>query len=440
MPPSPSAPVAPPAVGSERGMIIDLPLRWVLIIVVFSRLLIAANWVWLQDFGLGDVPYYVDRAGMLADLGVGVTLREYPTPLAGLLFLPWLLGGGQEGAYLFWFVTLVLVADLALCVLLWRSGLPGRGWAIVVWSAVGALLGPLIWLRVDLFPAVLVGAGALLMVTRPAVAGVLLALGAGLKLWPGVLAGFLVDRNVLRRGSWRTPVLAFAGTGVLIVVLSVAAGGWDRLVSPLTWQSDRGLQIESVPATALMALHAGDPNTWAVQMSHYQAFELFGPGVAETLVVSDVLTLVGALVGVLVLVRSWLAPAADRFARTETVAIGMLAAISLLIVTNKTLSPQYVIWLAGPLAVLVALRGFRVRRTRRLVALVGLVAGLTHLVYPVWYGHLNGMDPHPVGTPLGTAALVARNLLLVVLTVVTVHASLFTNRPKERADTMPSGL
>lgn len=420
-------------------MVGDLPLRWVLVVVVVARLLIAANWVWLQDFGLGDVPYYFDRAGMLAELGVGVTLREYPTPLAGLLFLPWLLGGGQEGPYLFWFVALVLAADLALCVLLWRSGLPGRGWAIVVWSAVGALLGPLIWLRVDLFPAMLVGAGALFAVTRPAVAGALLALGAGLKLWPGVLAGFLVDRTVLRRGSWRTPTVAFAATGAIIVAGSLAAGGWDRLVSPLGWQSDRGLQIESIPATALMALHAGDPNTWAVHMSPYQAFELFGPGVAEALVVSDVLTIVGVLVGVLVLIRSWLAPAPDRFARTETVAIGMLAAISLLIVTNKTLSPQYVIWLAGPLAVLVVLRGFRVRRTRRLVALVGLIAGLTHLVYPVWYGHLNGMDPDPVGTPLGTAALVARNLLLVVLTVVTVHAALSTRTPKQPADTRPPG-
>lgn len=431
VPPSSFQSVAPPAVDARRSPVGDLPLRWVVVVVVVARILIAANWVWLQDLGLGDVPYYFDRAGMLADLGVGVTLREYPTPLAGLLFLPWLLGGGHEGPYLFWFVTLVLVADVALCVLLWRSGLPGRGWAIAVWSAIGALLGPLIWLRVDLFPAMLVGAGALFVVTRPGVAGVLLALGAGLKLWPGVLAGFLVDRRVLRRGSWRTPVLAFAGTGVLIVVLSVVAGGWDRLVSPLTWQSDRGLQIESVPATALMALRAGDPNTWAVHMSQYQAFELFGPGVAEALVVSDVLTVVGVLVGALILVRSWLAPAADRFARTETVAIGMLAAISLLIVTNKTLSPQYVIWLAGPLAVLVALRGFRVRRTRRLVALVGLVAGLTHLVYPVWYGHLNGMDPDPVGTPLVTAALIARNLLLVVLTVMTVHAALSTRTPEE---------
>lgn len=414
----------------------DLPLRWVLGVAVFARLLIAANWAWVQGLGPGDVPYYFDRAWMLADLGVGNTLREYPTPLAGLLFLPWLLGGGQEGPYLFWFVTLVLAADLALCVLLWRSRLPGRVWAIVTWSAIGALLGPLIWLRVDLFPAMLVGAGALFVVTRPAVAGVLLALGAGLKLWPGVLAGVLVDRNVLRRGSWRTPVLAFAGTGALIVTISVAAGGWERLLSPLAWQSERGLQIESVPATVLMVLSAGDRNTWAVQMSHYQAFELFGPGVAEAVVVSDVLTVVGVLVGALVLVRSWLAPAADRFDRTETVVIGMLAAISLLIVTNKTLSPQYVIWLAGPLAVLVALRGFRVRRVRRLVTLVGLVAALTHLVYPVWYGHLNGMDDDPVGTPLATAALVVRNLLLVVLTVTTVHAAL--SEPGERGERLPS--
>ena len=60
-----------------------------------------------------------------------------------------------------------------------------------------------------------------------------------------------------------------------------------------------------------------------------------------------------------------------------------------MIVTNKTLSPQYLLWLGGPVAALLLLRHRATPAERRAIrhtayALLAL-ALLTHLVYPLLY-------------------------------------------------------
>ena len=104
-------------------------------------------------------------------------------------------------------------------------------------------------------PAVLAGGALLAARRRPWLTGALTGLGAAIKLWPALLAGAFAVR---RRG--RGPMLgAFVGVGFGLAALSLAAGGASRLFSPLTWQSGRGLQIESVWATPLMVARAFDP-------------------------------------------------------------------------------------------------------------------------------------------------------------------------------------
>ena len=87
--------------------------------------------------------------------------------------------------------------------------------------------------------------------------------------------------------------------GVGLALVSLIFGGWTRLVSPLTWQSGRGLQIESIWATPLMIGRALDAQTWVVGMSKFQAYEIFGPGVSVLLTLSTVATVLGfaAIVG-----------------------------------------------------------------------------------------------------------------------------------------------
>ena len=78
--------------------------------------------------------------------------------------------------------------------------------------------------------------------------------------------------------------------GFGLAALSLVTGGASRLFSPLTWQSGRGLQIESVWATPLMVARAFDPARWTVRYSTFQAYEVFGPGVSALLVVSTAAT------------------------------------------------------------------------------------------------------------------------------------------------------
>ena len=61
---------------------------------------------------------------------------------------------------------------------------------------------------------------------------------------------------------------------------ATARFGWTRSISPVTWQSDRGLQIESIVATVPMIRHAFiSPDLFHTELSQYNAWEIFGPGV-----------------------------------------------------------------------------------------------------------------------------------------------------------------
>ena len=102
-----------------------------------------------------------------------------------------------------------------------------------------------------------------------------IAFGAALKLWPALLVLPLL--GVGRRGT--RVAAGFGITGGGLALASLLIGGWERLVSPLTWQSNRGLQIESVPATPLMWLRAASEGRgWTVGLSRYNAYEISGPG------------------------------------------------------------------------------------------------------------------------------------------------------------------
>ena len=193
-------------------------------------------------------------------------------------------------------------------------------------------------------------------------------------------------------------------------------GGASRLFSPLTWQSGRGLQIESVWATPLMVARAFDPVRWTVRYSTFQAYEVFGPGVSTLLVVSTAATVLGLLVTVALFVRGFRNPG------SRAVALGLLvlATIAITTITNKTLSPQYLLWLGGPAAVLLLSRGERgpalAPRARPLAVQLLVLALLTQLTYPVLYNGLLGRAAATFAV-VATVVTALRNLSLLVLTV-----------------------
>ena len=391
-----------------------------------SRAVVIGLWLFAEQVLPGDVGYYFDRMHRYLALGASVaqTMPEYPTPVLWLLMVPYALSGQTAQGFLIAFVALMMALDLAFTVLLWQRG---RGQAAVwFWIGFVVAIGPIAYLRLDLVTSVAVGA-ALVALSRGAdrIGGVLLALGAGLKLWPGTLWPTTVS-GTRRRDHLVT--ISFFTTGVVLVVAALVHGGFGRLISPLGWQSGRGLQIESIWATPAMIARLFAPQDYQVEFSRWQAFEVFGPGVEQWLAISSMLTYAGYLVIVAAYVLWFRSRYPESFGRPPRLvnatqpatpaAIGlfMVVVITITLITNKTFSPQYLIWLGATVAALLLLAGPPepwIKWTARVAAYQVLVlAFATQLIYPIWYDPLIGYQPEPA---FATVLLALRNLGLVVL-------------------------
>jgi len=407
-----SAPARPGLPGHVKAII-----AWVL-----TRGLVFIIWWTVAPFVHGDVRYYFGSLAKLSSQGPAKVLIEYPTPVILLLGIPYLLSFGRWWIYVIWFILAMLALDAWFTWALWRHGGAARHRAVGFWIAFLALMGPTAYLRFDLLPGVLAGFSLLyLMRRRSLAAGASLGLGAAVKLLPALLFPSLLARtsanepaaDLTRRRV--SAVAWFFGTGAVLALISLVWAGWARLISPLTWQSDRGLQVESIWAGLPMALKALGVDGYTVAMSKYNAFEISGPLRSAMLVLSDASMVIG-LIGIVAAYVWWL------LRRRASLYLGIviaLAVLTIMIVTNKTFSPQYVIWLGGPMAVLLLASerpdlpaGVAAPRltARRLAAALLIITALTQLVYPIFY------DALVFGGPLNgfiTAVLVVRNLLLV---------------------------
>jgi hypothetical protein len=394
-----------PTVVTDRGRA-SIVLRWVL-----SRAFVLAILGFFHEGdATGDVTYY---ARSLHPLFVGgstsYTLQEYPVPVLGLMVPQWLLAGAHPLGFVILFVCSMLAIDAAFTMVLWRSDGRIRGDATNFWLWFVPMLGPIAYYRFDLVPAVLAGGAILAAVRRPAVAGALTALGACIKLWPVAMLPTLLIRR-----SGRSAVLTgFIACGIAVVGISLIVGNAARNVSPLYWQSERGLQIESVPAVPLMVARIFQPHRWTLAVSAFKSWEIFGPGVPAAIVASTVCTALGAIVIGWMWWRARTAP--DRHA--EILGWVFISTTLIVIISNRALSPQYLLWLGGPVAALaVACPGNR--DLRQFARLVLVTAFVTQLVFPIDY---NELVIEKSGTWFASLLLVTRNGLLLWLTVLSIR-------------------
>lgn len=397
-----------------------IALRWVL-----SRALVLSVLVFAHESDVsGDVTYYARSLHQLTNGGsLRDTLQEYPLPVLLVMLPQFLLGFLNQVAFTILFALSMLVVDAVFTGMLWRGDGRRRGDATNLWLWFVPAIGPLAYFRFDLVPAVLAGGAVLAAIRRPAVAGALTAVGASLKLWPAVmLPTFLIRRG----GRWQV-LAGFLATGLLIGGAALAAGGAARTLSPLRWQSARGLQIESVAATPLMLARMVHPvGTWNVRLSEYKAFEIFGAGSHLISQLTSVLTVLGGLL----LVTLWWRTHVLGAPSAQTLGWLFLATALVVTVTNKTLSPQYLLWLGGPLAALaVRAPADHAVRTFGRVLLVASLA--TQLVFPVGYNAL--LKTHSL-MPLVTLDLALRNGLLLWLTWYAVRQVWLQTR---RTDSVP---
>lgn len=372
--------------------------------------LLSTGGAWLVTRGLLLILLFVAFPDTLGDIDYYQSTddpREYPVWAVALLRVmewPGLLGVPYSVS----FVAHALLVDL-----LFFRALPatrGAAQARAVWVLGIGALGPVAFARFDIFVTVLVGFAVLAHQRSTVRAVTLLTVAAMLKIWPGALLVTLLGRARLR---------SHAAACVAIVALAVGAtlafSAWDRLLSPLRFQSGRGTNIEALTATPAMWGWLVDPATWRIALSDVSnAFEIHGPGMAVAGTSSTVLM---ALV-----VPPLLAPAVAALRRRHPtrgwgslVAFSSLAVILALILSSSVLSPQFMMWPLAPLAAFVAVQGWT-GRLPRVAWLVLAACALTQLFYPGAYPALT--EPQGLVSVLALVALTLRNLVLVVAYVV----------------------
>ena len=328
---------------------------------------------------LSDITYF-DR--LLAQAGPARALPEYPWPAVALLELPGRLGAAQGAAYYLALIALFFAIDAAFAALLWRAAGRRHSTGLAIWLALGPVLGPLVLTRFDSLAGAAIAAALLAIASRPALGGATAAFGVGIKLFPAVALPAL-----LLPGPWRGRLRALGGMAsmaALLVAATVAVGGVERLWSPFAFQAGRGLHVEAFPALPfLWARHLG-LGTWESSLGACRCYELHGDGVALAQQIAGG-ALILALAGLALLY--FRALRSDAAARTPALAARLtLLALLAFIGTNKVFSPQYLVWVAAPMAALALLD--RDGLARADVALLLAACALTHVIFPLNYATL----------------------------------------------------
>lgn len=385
-------------------------------VVVWSAFVLAHLWLgWLALTGpgqpLGDVTevyrFWVDY-GFDTGRWVGIdTVWVYPVLALAPMLAAWTFGPEQYAAT---WLSMVLLLDLAaFAVLLLRH--PERRAAGWWWIGFLVALGPIAVGRIDAITVPLALMGVLALASRPRLAGALLATAAWIKVWPAVLGAAIVLAARTRKAVLAGVVAvsaAVAGTALIL-------GGGPSLLSFVTQQTGRGLQIEAPISTFWMwdALRRQPGGSQVYYDTQILTFQIRGPGVEAAAALTTPL-LVAAVAVVLVLLLFGLrrgVPAA------ELLPPALLALTVALILCNKVGSPQFISWLAVPILYGLVTRPARTRF--RVPALMGLgLALLTQAIYPVHYGRLLVPELLPL------LALTARNLLELALFAWTLAALL----------------
>lgn len=392
-----------------------------------SAVLPAACWVWTRAvlmFYVYDVIPYISHSDITADVQRynGWThvfsqgrfpahdpTWQYPPGAAIIITVPRLIRSFTGLSYYSAFYALALASDLIVFLLVvqrcWRTAEEtgqDRPTYVGAYAYVAAIfaLGPIVFGRYDISVTMIasVGLAATVRGRVPTwrIRGIAIGFGALVKVWPlALIFG-------LPRGSDGRRAIGWAAAA--FVVPSLLLSLWPGSFSFLTQEDDRGLEIESVPAMPfLLARHFGYHGTIT---NRYGSFEIVGPGIASIGKCCELLTVLGFCW--LLWWRRRAGLTAERW--TEgTYYDAALLAVMISITTSRVLSPQYLVWVCGLIALCLALdplpRGGTVLAGPCWL-LLGAIS-LTQIDFPLLFSWL-------VRGNLGAACFItARDLLLV---------------------------
>ncbi len=357
-----------------------------------------------DDAAYGDVLIYRRwvREGM-AGQGWPVLDHGWVYPAGALIPMILLSGFAGSDAYIGAWVGMAAALSVLVVARLQQRGAQGRA-AAWWWVLFSFALGSVGWSRLESVMVPLTVLAVLLIPRRPGIAAATLTVAGWVKLVP-----FLWLAPLVLSVRQRRPVVLGAGVATAAIIGPVVLlGGGRHLLSFLSAQSDRALQLESVWSTPL---HVGDLlGRSPVRLFNDQlnTWELVGP-TADALARSADVTLPIALVGAYAVIVRALARSSDT---TAVLAQSFFVLSLVLMVVNKVGSPQFVAWPAGAVVMGLLLTDADRRRewTRPAIAMIA-VAGLTQATFPLLYPSLTE------GGAFVSLVLVVRNLLLVLLLV-----------------------
>lgn len=389
---------------AQRAHLADLMLTRTWLIRSFALLhgasLIALLPIIVGGEVLGDLPLYrewaVDAAAGDGVIGIDA---DWVYPL-----LAWLPIGAANafGPATFQLAWLLMTAALNLWAV-WVLSEGGRSRpgmiGAYVWLLGFLLLSPVALLRLEGITGPLVIVALAWLARRPLIAGALLAIATWIKVWPAMVILAVV---AVRRERWHVVAAGVAVTAATAAV-SAASGGLHHLLSFLTTQTDRGLQLEAPIATPWVWLAAVDlPDARVFQNYALATREVAGP--LDELAIAAATPLLALVVVAVAAVLVW---AARRGADPRQLLLtGSLALVLAAIVCNKVGSPQYLLWVVPIVAVAMCQPTQWWRRTTAAVLATSL---LTTIIFPIVYMPLVRLEWFPV------LLLSVRNGLLVAL-------------------------
>ncbi len=430
---------APGAIGTaalQPGAVRWLVILAVAVRVVAAAVLVAGPWTnQATELAGWDVARFQQMAD---EPGRPYADHEVEYPPGSVVLIEALAGGGVVRTHRL-LVSLSLAVDLGVAALVRRVGGDRAAGAYLL---LGLPLVPMGLLRFDLWAA-LAAMGAMAVAatttgrrpsptpgaepdrvgsantgpanTRPAsgpalaadvAVGLLVAVGALVKVWPALLVAALWAVGRGRAAAASLVAMAAAGAAWL----AWAGAGLDPVRQVLSLRGATGWHVESIPGSLVALFGSSEPE---LQLDAFRIGRLD----SRLVLAGRAITLaVVAALAVGVRRTRQAAPTGPGDRRATGMALVMLGATSALIVTAPLLSPQFLLWLTPWAALTTSSRSSSLTRTAHgqvPAVLTGAAAVLTGAT-------LDTFGPAGAGRPPAALLLLARDVVVVGIVIWSV--------------------
>jgi len=370
----------------ERAGVRDALLAWLVSVPVFLAACAVPDGGLFRAARFRDVHIYQGYAerflhGQLPYRDVFV---EYPPGAFAVFMPPTAFGAPHYNAAFKSLMALCGVATILLAALVLVELGVTRGrlvLAVALLALAPVALGPISLNTYDAWPALLTVLALLLFLRGRALLGAgVLGLAVSAKVYPLVLVP-LAGIYVWRRAGPRRVLAALAVFVVIAAAVVVPFAAYDLhgVASSFRSQAERGLQIESLGASLLLA---------ADRLGLYDANVVETTGVAGRNLsgsLPDAVAVLTLVLEAVAVVTVWLLYGRVRDARAR-LPLAFAAAVAGFLAFTKVFSPQYLVWLVP----LVVLAGSWVAVSLTAVSLVLAQAWFFHyhalfrLAWPTW--------------------------------------------------------